>query len=74
MRHHRKVAAGVSAASVLAPGTALLQAWSAHERADAAGVSQASFQCEVAVCEASGGRWWRGECERIAPEDVREPK
>jgi len=30
----------------------------AHVAAD----NRSAFECEVRLCEAQGGRWWRGDC------------
>jgi hypothetical protein len=74
MKRRHKVTAGVSAASLLALGTGLLEAWSAHERADRAALNHEANQCEVAVCEARGGRWWHTGCWFGPLTDTREPK
>jgi len=61
MKRRHKVTAGL----LLAVSTVLFGAWdrfTAWQQAHLAEDSQAGFHCEVAVCEAGGGHWWRGDC------------
>lgn len=60
-RRHKVTTAGITLPVLIGLLTAALQAWTASQRARE---NHEAFEREVAACERSGGRWYRGDCER----------
>jgi hypothetical protein len=66
MKRRHKVALGGLAglAALLTVGVEIWDRFETWHKEHIAADNQASFDCEVRLCEAHGGRWWRGGCVR----------